>query len=64
MITMKACASSGCVGARRVARRLAQIEMQREQRREQIVLEALDLLANLARHERLVEQIDERLRAD
>ena len=59
---MKALRKLGMLGARRVARRLAQIEMQREQRREQIVLEALDLLADFARHKRLIEQIDEGLR--
>jgi hypothetical protein len=48
-------------GACPVARRLAQIEVQGEQRRQQIVLEPLDPLANLVRHERWVEQVDEGL---
>ena len=51
----------GIVRARGVARRLAQIEVERKQRRQQIVLEALDAVADLARHQRLVEQIEKGL---
>src|SRR5262249_7937029 len=59
-ITMNA-RELGAIGAGAVARRLGEIEMQREQRRQQIVLEALGALAQLAREKRRVEKIEEGL---
>ena len=49
------------LGAGAVARRLGEIKMQREQQRQQIVLEALRALAHLAREKRRVEKIEEGL---
>ena len=51
----------GVLGARAVARRLAQIEIEREQRRQQIVLEALRAVADVARQQRVVEQVEKGL---
>ena len=48
-------------GARRIVRRLAQIEVEREQRREQIVLEAVDAVADFGGDERVIEQIEKGL---
>ena len=44
-----------------VFRRLTQVEMEGKQRRQQVVLEGLDLIANVSRHQRFVEQIEEGL---
>src|SRR5256885_1278240 len=49
-------------GACRIARRLTQIEMQRKQRRQEIVLKSRDLFADGSWHLRLIEKIDEGLR--
>ena len=46
------------IGARSVAGRFRQIEIQREQRGEQVVLEARDLIANAVRKERIIKQIE------
>ena len=49
------------LGARAIAWRLGQIKVERKQRRQQIVLEALRALAHVAREERRVEEIEEGL---
>ena len=51
----------GVIGARAVARRLAEIEVKREQRRQQIVLEALRPIANVARHRCRIDEIEKGL---
>jgi hypothetical protein len=51
----------GMLGARAVARRLGEIEVQRKQRRQQVVAEAPRALANLARQEAFVDQIEKGL---
>ena len=48
-------------GARAVARRLSEIEVEREQRRQEIVAEVLRALAQLARKELVSEKIEKRL---
>src|SRR3981081_1041359 len=47
------------IGARAVARRLAEIKVKGEQRRQQIVLKVLRPVANVARHRRGIEQVEE-----
>ena len=51
----------GVIGARAVARRLAEIEVKSEQRRQQIVLEALRPVPNVARHRCGIDEIEKGL---
>jgi hypothetical protein len=51
----------GIFRARGVTRRFAQVEVERKQRRQQVVLEGVDAVAYLARHQRRVEQVEKGL---
>src|SRR4029077_19218099 len=51
----------GMLGARAVARRLGEVKEERKQRREQVVAEALRMLADLARQEAFLDQIEKGL---
>ena len=48
-------------GARRIVRRLTQVEVKREQRREEIVLKAVGAVADFGGDERFIEKIEKGL---